>query len=135
MPQLRGNEPILGLNNQDNMIIIKVYVDDIIFGNDNDTLSPNFTNDMHKEFEMSLFGEFNFLLGLQMSHLDEDIFISQTKYIREVLKKFKMEDDKPMSTLIVTGCKLRKDDESKEVDQRLCRSIIGSLLYVTNSRT
>ena len=51
-----------------------------------------------------------------------------------MLKKFGMEDCKPVSTPMITGCKLSKDDESKEVDQRIYRSMIGSLLYVTTSR-
>ena len=51
-----------------------------------------------------------------------------------MLKKFGMEDCKPVSTPMITSCKLRKDDESKEVDQRLYMSMIGSLLYVTTSR-
>ena len=51
-----------------------------------------------------------------------------------MLKKFRMEDCKPVSTPMVTGCKLSKDDESKEVDQRQYRSMIGSLLYVTALR-
>jgi hypothetical protein len=76
----------------------------------------------------------NFFLGLQIYHLDEGIFISQTKYIKEMLKKFRLEHCKPVSTPMVIGCKLRKDDESKEVDQRIYRSMIGSLLYVTTSR-
>jgi hypothetical protein len=73
-------------------------------------------------------------LGIQISQLDEVIFISQTKYIKELLKKFKMEYLKLVSTPMVTSCKLSKYDESKEVDQRLYRSMIGSLLYVTTSR-
>ena len=51
-----------------------------------------------------------------------------------MLKKFKMEDCKPVLTLMVTGCKLSINDSSKDVDQRLYRSMIGSLLYVTASR-
>ena len=51
-----------------------------------------------------------------------------------MLKKFGMEDCKPVSTPMIIGCKLSKDDESKEVDQKLCRSMIGNLLYVTTSR-
>jgi hypothetical protein len=116
------------------MIIIQVYVDDIIFESDDDRLSQNFSKDMHNEFEIFLLGELNFFLGLQISQLDEGIFISQTKYIKEMLKKIKMEDCKSVSTPMVTGCKLRKYDKSKEVDQRLYKSIIGSLLYVTTSR-
>jgi hypothetical protein len=119
---------------QGSMIIIEVYVDDIIFGSDDDRLSQKFSKDMHNEFEMSLLGELTFFLGLQISQLDEGIFISQTKYIKEMLNKFKMEVCKPMSTPMVTGCKLRKDDESKEADQRLYISMIFSPLYVTTSR-
>ena len=51
-----------------------------------------------------------------------------------MLKKFGMEDCKPVSTPMILGCKLNKDDESKEVDQRLYKSMIGNLLYVTSSR-
>ena len=118
----------------DSILIIEVYVDDIIFGSDDDSLSQQFAKDMQKEFEMSLLGELTFFLGLQISQRTEGIFITQTKYIKEMLKKFQMEDCKPVSTPMITGCKLSKDDESKEVDQRLYRSMIGSLLYVTASR-
>ena len=83
---------------------------------------------------MSLLGELNFFLGLQISQLDDGNFISQSKYIKELLKKFGMEDFKPISTPIITGCKLRKYDESKEMDQKIFRSMIGSLLYVIASR-
>jgi hypothetical protein len=97
-----------------NILIIEVYVDDIIFGSDDDGMSKKFSQDMQNEFEMPLLGELKLFLGLQISQLDEGIFISQTKYIKEMLKKFIMEDSKPVSTLMVIGCKLRKDDESKE---------------------
>ena len=116
------------------MIILEVYVDDIIFGSDGDKMSQWFTKDMQNEFEMSLLGELNSLLGLQISQLDDGIFISQSKYIKEMLKKFGMEDCKPVNTPMITGYKLRKDDESKEVYQKLYISMIGSLLYVTASR-
>ena len=119
---------------QNNLIIIEVYVDDIIFGSDDDGLSQKFAKDMQSEFEMSLLGELNFFLGLQISQLEDGIFISQIKYIKEMLKKFGMEDCRPVSTPMVTGCKLSKDDESKEADQKLYRSMIGSLLYVTATR-
>ena len=116
------------------MIVIEVYVDDIIFVRDDDIMSQKFSKDMQSEFEMSLLGEFTFFLGLHISQINYGIFISQTKYIKEMLKKFGMEDCKPISTPMITGYKLRKYDESKEVDQRLYRSMIGSLLYVTTSR-
>ena len=98
-----------------NMIIIEVYVDDIIFESDDNRLSQQFAKDMQSEFEMSLFGELNLFLGLQISQLNDGIFISQSKYIKEMLKKFGMENYKPVSTPMIIGCKLRKDDESKDV--------------------
>ena len=75
-----------------------------------------------------------FFLGLQVSQSEKRIFISQTKYIKEMLKKFKMKESKPVSTPMVTGCKLSKDDESLEVDHTMYKSMIGSLLYVTTTR-
>ena len=100
----------------DNILIIEVYVDDIIFGSDDDSLSQQFAKDMQKEFEMSLLGEVTFFFGLQISQQTEGIFITQTKYIKEMLTKFKMEDCKPVSTHMIIGCKLSKEYESKEVD-------------------
>ena len=81
-----------------------------------------------------MLGELTFFLGLQVYQIDEGIFISQTKYIKDMLKKFKMEDSKPVGTHVVTGCKLSKGDESLEIDHTIFRSMIGSLLYVTDTR-
>jgi hypothetical protein len=116
------------------MLIIVVYVDDIIFGSNVDRMSQKFAEEMKTEFEMSMLGELSFFLGLHISQTNKGIFISQTKYIKEMLKKFEMEDYKPVNTPMVTGCKLSKEDESKEANQTLYRSMIGNLLYVTTSR-
>ena len=89
---------------------------------------------MQKEFEMSLLGELTYFLGLQITQHDDGIFISQTKYIKEMLKRFDMEGCKAVSTPMVTSCKLSKDDTSPAADQKSYRSMIGSLLYVTASR-
>jgi hypothetical protein len=89
---------------------------------------------MHNEFEMSLLGELSFFLGLQICQRNQGIFISQTKYIREMLKRFGMEDCKPVITPMQTNCKLRKDDDSKSTYHRKYLSMIGNLLYVTTSR-
>jgi hypothetical protein len=81
---------------QDIILLIEVYVDDIIFGSDDDRLSQKFAKDIHNEFEMSLLGELSFFLGLQICQRNQGIFISQTKYIREMIKRFRMEDFKPV---------------------------------------
>jgi hypothetical protein len=89
---------------------------------------------MHSEFEMSLLGELSFFLCLHICQRNQGIFISQTKYNREMLKRFGMEDCKLVTTPMKTSCKLRKDDDSKYTDHRQYKSMIGSLLYVTTFR-
>jgi hypothetical protein len=88
---------------------------------------------MQSEFEISMIGELSFFLGLQITQRSEGIFLSQEKYLREMLKRFQMEDYTPMSTPMVTRCKLSKDDDSSDVDQISYRSIIGNLLYIIAS--
>jgi hypothetical protein len=95
-------------------------------------LSHKFAKEMQNKFEMSLLGELSFFPGLQICQRNQRIFISQTKYIREMLNKFGMEDCKP--TPMQTSCKLRKYDDSKSTRQRQYRSMIGNLLYVTTSK-
>jgi len=80
-----------------------------------------------------MLSELTFFLGLQVTQIDTGILISQTKYIKEMLKKFRMEDYKPMSTPMVTRCKLSLDDDSPKVDQTMYRSMVGSLLYATST--
>jgi hypothetical protein len=89
---------------------------------------------MQNEFEMSLLGELSLFMGLQIHQRNQGIFISQMKYIREMIKSFGMEDCKPVITPMQTSCKLSKDDDSKSTDQRKYRSMIGNLLYVTTSK-
>jgi hypothetical protein len=119
---------------QCSIFLIEIYVDGIDFGINNDRLSQKYAKDMQNEFEMSLLGELSFFLGLQICQRNQGIFISQTKYIREMLKRFGMEDCKLVTTPMQTSCKLRKDDDSNSTDQRKYRSMIGILLYMTTSR-
>jgi len=83
---------------------------------------------------MSMIGELSYFLGLQVNQLKTGIFISQIKYVKELLKKFTMEECKPISTPMKSGCKLSKDDKSSSVDQTIYRLIIRSLLYLTTTR-
>ncbi|XP_043721091.1 uncharacterized mitochondrial protein AtMg00810-like [Telopea speciosissima] len=115
-------------------LVVVVYVDDIIFRAHNSELCKEFAERMQTEFEMSMLGELSFFLGLQVKQMKNGIFISQAKYIKEMLKKFNMEDCKPVSTPIMTSCKLSKDDDSPAVDHTMYKSMIGSLLYLTASR-
>ncbi|GKC19167.1 copia protein [Tanacetum coccineum] len=66
---------------------------------------------MHDEFEMSMMGELNFFLGLQIKQMEDGIFFNQSKYIKEMLKKFGLEDSKPMKIPMSSDTKLTKDEE------------------------
>jgi uncharacterized membrane protein YciS (DUF1049 family) len=80
------------------LLIVQVYVDDIIFGATNEIMCEEFSNLMQSEFEMSMMGELRFFLGLQIKQLEDGIFICQEKYIKDLLKKYKMNEAKIMST-------------------------------------
>jgi hypothetical protein len=75
-----------------NLIIMEVYVDDIIFGSDNEKMSKDFAKMMQKEFEMSFLGELNFFLGLEIIQSKKGVFIHQSKYVKDMLKRFQLED-------------------------------------------
>nr|GEV84152.1 copia protein [Tanacetum cinerariifolium] len=79
-----------------NLIIVQIYVDDIIFGLTRQDMCDEFAKIMHDEFEMSMMGELNFFLGLQIKKMEDGILFNQSKYIKEMLKKFRLEDSKPM---------------------------------------
>ncbi|GJS22448.1 retrovirus-related pol polyprotein from transposon TNT 1-94 [Tanacetum coccineum] len=117
-----------------NLIIVQIYVDDIIFGSTCQEMCDDFAKIMHDEFEMSMMGELNFFLGLQIKQLDDGIFFNQSKYIKKMLKKFGLEDSKPIKTPMSTETKLTRDEEGESVDNTKYRGMIGSLLYLTASR-
>ncbi|KAL6325938.1 hypothetical protein AAG906_038429 [Vitis piasezkii] len=89
---------------------------------------------MHSEFEMSMMGELNFFLGLQIKQLKEGTFINQEKYIRDLLKRFNMEEAKTMKTPMSSSIKLDMDEKGKPINSTMYGGIIGSLLYLTVSR-
>ena len=107
---------------------MEVYVDDIIFGSNEIKMSEDFAKNMQQEFEMSMLGELNLFLGLQIIQSKRGVFIHQSKYVKDMLKRFQLEDYKPISTPMTVGCKLSKDDESKTVDTKYYRSMIGNFL-------
>ncbi|GKF00989.1 putative ribonuclease H-like domain-containing protein, partial [Tanacetum coccineum] len=94
----------------------------------------DFEQIMHKRFQMSLMGELTFFLGLQVKQTEDGIFISQDKYVGEILKKFGFSSIRTGSTPMETNKALTKDKDGKDVDVYLYRSMIGSLMYLTSSR-
>ncbi|KAH9750255.1 hypothetical protein KPL71_013814 [Citrus sinensis] len=119
--------------NQD-ILIVQIYVDDIIFGSTNELLCKDFSSRMSQEFEMSMMGELKYFLGLQIKQNEEGIFINQAKYVKDLLKRFGYDNGTTKSTPMSTTIKLDKDEKGKEVDIKTYRGMIGSLLYLTASR-
>nr|CAN80699.1 hypothetical protein VITISV_000889 [Vitis vinifera] len=110
----------LFIKTKDNdMLLVQIYVDDIIFGATNVSLCEEFSKCMHSEFEMSMMGELNFFLGLQIKQLKEGTFINQAKYIRDLLKRFNMEEAKTMKTPMTSSIKLDMDE--KDADFAGCK--------------
>jgi hypothetical protein len=112
---------------------VQVYVDDIVFGGSSNSLVARFAEDMSREFEMSITGELQFFLGLQIKQSKEGTFVHQAKYTEDIVRKFKTKDSKAMATLMSTTIALDADEEGEHVDQKEYRSMIGSLLYLTTT--
>eukprot|EP00253_Pinus_taeda_P003521 PITA_03521 len=90
---------------------------------------------MKEEFEMTDMGLLRYFLGIEVDQNENGIFISQERYINEVLGRFNMQECKATITPIVMGLKLSKEDSSKDFDPSLYKSIVGSLMYLTATRT
>ncbi|GKA67226.1 retrovirus-related pol polyprotein from transposon TNT 1-94 [Tanacetum coccineum] len=118
----------------EDILLVQIYVDDIIFGSTNPKFSKRFEKLMHSRFEMSLMGEMKFFLGLQIHQSPRGIFINQAKYALEILKKHGMEKCDTVGTPMATKPKLDADLSGKLVDQTDYRSKIRSLMYLTSSR-
>ncbi|GJT21466.1 putative ribonuclease H-like domain-containing protein [Tanacetum coccineum] len=119
---------------KDDILLVQVYVDDIIFGSTKKELCNAFEKLMHEKFQMSYMGELIFFLVLQVQQKKDGIFISQDKYVDEILKKFRFTEIKTASTPIETQKPLLKDENGEEVDVHMYRLMIGSLMYLTSSR-
>ncbi|GJU08732.1 putative ribonuclease H-like domain-containing protein [Tanacetum coccineum] len=98
------------------ILLVQVYVNDIIFGSTKKSLCTEFEKLMHKKFQMSSIGELTLFLGLQVTQKDDGIFISQDKYVDEILKKFGFSTIKTTSTPMETSKSLMKDDNAEDVD-------------------
>ncbi|GJU20576.1 putative ribonuclease H-like domain-containing protein [Tanacetum coccineum] len=116
------------------IMLVQVYVDDIIFGSTKSSMVKDFEDLMQKEFKMSSMGELTFFLGLQVKQSNGGIFLSQDKYVKDILNKFDFRTIKPASTPIEAHKSLGKDEEGEDVDVHLYRSMIGCLMYLTASR-
>nr|GEX34344.1 retrovirus-related Pol polyprotein from transposon TNT 1-94 [Tanacetum cinerariifolium] len=116
---------------KDDILLVQVYIDDIIFGSTKKELCNAFEKMMHAKLQMSYMGELTFFLGLQVKQKQDGIFISQDKYVVEIIKKYGFLEVKNASTLMETQKPLLKDEDGEEVDVHMYRSMISSLMYLT----
>ncbi|GKA81322.1 putative ribonuclease H-like domain-containing protein, partial [Tanacetum coccineum] len=120
--------------NKSDIMLVQVYVDDIIFGSTKKSMCTEFEDCMHKRFQMSSMGELTFFLGLQVKQQPDGIFISQDKYVADILKKFDFWSIRTATTPIESNKPLVKDEDGEDVDVHVYRSIIGCLMYLITSR-
>ncbi|GJU90382.1 retrovirus-related pol polyprotein from transposon TNT 1-94 [Tanacetum coccineum] len=116
------------------ILLVQIYVDDIIFASTDPKECDIFSNEMTSKFQMSMMGQMSFFLGLQVSQSPGGIFINQSKFALEILKKFGMDSCDPVDTPMVDRLKLDKDPLWIPVDQTQFHSMVGSLMYLTASR-
>lgn len=130
------NEETLFLksNKQGNMLFVSIYIDDLIYTGNDMSMMKNFKVSMQKEFEMSDLGKMRYFLGFEVMQTPHGIHISQAKYAAEILKRFEMEECNSVRNLLVPGSKLNMDEDGERVDETLYKQIVGSLMYITNTR-
>ncbi|GJV19276.1 retrovirus-related pol polyprotein from transposon TNT 1-94 [Tanacetum coccineum] len=113
---------------------VQIYVDDIIFASTDPKDCDHFSNEISSKFQMSMMGPISFFLGLQISQNPRGIFINQSKYTNEILKKFDLHKSDPVDTPMVERTKLDEDLSGTPIDQTKYRSMIRSLMYLIASR-
>ncbi|GJW72066.1 retrovirus-related pol polyprotein from transposon TNT 1-94 [Tanacetum coccineum] len=116
------------------ILLVQIYVDDIVFASTDPALCESFSEIMCLKFKMSMIGKMSFFLGLQISQSPRGIFLNQSKYALEIIKKYGIETSDPVDTPMVEKSKLDADSQRKEVDPTRYRGMIGSLMYLTSSR-
>nr|GEW54549.1 retrovirus-related Pol polyprotein from transposon TNT 1-94 [Tanacetum cinerariifolium] len=119
---------------KDDILMVQVYVDDIIFGSTHPRYTQLFSNLMKSRFEMSMMGEMTFFLGLQFNQSPCGIFINQSKYVLEILNKYGMESCDHTGTPMEIKDKLDLDQNGTPIDATKYRSMISALMYLTSSR-
>ncbi|KAL8156742.1 hypothetical protein AgCh_001735 [Apium graveolens] len=126
--------------NGDDILIVQIYVDDIIFGSTNDSMCEWFSKCIRSEFDMSMMGELNYFLGLQIKQSKDGIYVHQSKYVKNLLTRFGFDNVKPKSTPMNQNSKLTSDEKGKDVDIKKYRgcqtdrkSISGVCTYLGQS--
>ncbi|KAJ8631403.1 hypothetical protein MRB53_024726 [Persea americana] len=115
-------------------LLVCLYVDDLIFTGNDETLFSSFKYSMMKEFDMTDLGRMRYFLGLEVLQRTDGIFICQKKYAQEVLERFNMASCTAVFNPIVPGFKMDKDSAGMAVDSTMYMQMVGSLMYLTSTR-
>ena len=130
------NEPSLYVKKEgmNDLLVVCLYVDDLIYMGTSMKMVEVFKRKMMENFEMTDLGLMKYFLGIQVKQSKGKIFISQEKYIEDLLKRFQMNECKPVSTPMALNEKLQQTDGAAKVDAKYFRSLVGSLIYLSNTR-
>jgi hypothetical protein len=121
---MKANPTLFTKTCNGDLFICQIYVDDVIFGSTNQKSCEEFSRVMTQNFDMSMMGELTYFLGFQVRQIKAGTFLSQTKYIQDIIKKFWMKDAKPAKMPMGTNKHLDLNAGGKSVDQKVYRSMI-----------
>lgn len=122
------------VNKQGKHLIISLYVDDLIYTGDDENMMVEFKEPMMKELDMTDLGKMKYFLGIEVVQFNGGIFISQAKYVMEVLRRFGMEHSNFVENLMVLGFKISKYENGIEMDDSFFKQLLGSMMYLTATR-
>lgn len=122
------------VNKQGKHLIISLYVDDLIYIGDDENMMVEFKYSMMKEFDMTDLGKMKYFHGTEVVQFDGGIFISQAKYVMEVLRRFGTKHSNFVENPMVPGFKISKDENGIEMDGSFFKQLIGSMMYLTATR-
>ena len=114
-------------------LILVLFVDDL-FLTGSSRLITDCKKNLAEEFDMKDLGQMHYFMGLEVWQQDGEIFLGQGRYTTEILKRFQMEDCRPMTTPMITNWRKIDTSDDDEVDPMLYRQLIGSLMYLVNTR-
>jgi len=115
------------------MLIVCLYIDNLIYVGNDEVMLADFKRSMMNEFDMIDLGLMHYFLGIEVVQSSASIFISQKKYVLEILDRFKMKDCNSVCTPTECGLKLRRDDGGKKINATLYKQIVGSSIYLTST--
>jgi hypothetical protein len=123
------------LKTVDSLLILVLYVNELLVTGCSTSTIAAVKRILHDRFFMTDMGPLHFFLGLEISQDASGIKLSQAKYAQDLLERFHMIDCKSAPTPFLSGVKLEDGEETPLVDSTLYRQLVGSLLYLTHSRT